>query len=74
MVAERTRVGHELETALGEVLAQLRGETVLPCRIVGDAAAEHSIALRKPMIGNRGARFRFGLPGRSAVRIGIRKP
>ena len=34
MTGERTEVGHEIETALGEVLAHVRGETELSCRIV----------------------------------------
>ena len=34
MTAERTELGREIETALGEVLAHVRGETELPCRIV----------------------------------------
>ena len=34
MTAERTGLGLEIETALGEVLGHVRGETVLPCRIV----------------------------------------
>lgn len=38
-----------MEAALGEVLAHVRGETVLPCRIVGDPSAKHVFALRKRM-------------------------
>ena len=34
MTAERTELGREIETALGEVLAHVRGESELPCRIV----------------------------------------
>ncbi len=34
MTGERTELGREIETALGEVLAHVRGETELPCRIV----------------------------------------
>ena len=33
---ERTHIGQEIETALGEVLAHVRGETALSCRIVDD--------------------------------------
>ena len=40
MTAERTETGLEVEAALGEVLAHVRGETALPCRIVDDPAAE----------------------------------
>ena len=36
MTAERTELGREIETALGEVRAHVRGETELPCRIVDD--------------------------------------
>ena len=38
----------DIETALGEVLAHVRGEVELPCRIVDDPAAERIVALRKP--------------------------
>ncbi len=34
VTAERTELGREVETVLGEVLAHVRGETELPCRIV----------------------------------------
>ena len=34
MTTQRTQVGRELETALGEVLANVRDEVPLPCRIV----------------------------------------
>ena len=40
MAAERTPLGREIETALGEVLAHVRGEVDLPCRIVDDPTAE----------------------------------
>ena len=49
MTTERTQVGQEVETALGEVLAHVRGEVALPCRIVDDPAAEHILAIRKRM-------------------------
>ena len=38
MTTERTRVGREIEAALGEVLSQVRGEVALPCCIVDDPA------------------------------------
>ena len=44
---ERTDLGCEIETALGEVLAHVRGETGLSCRIVDDPAASRIVALRK---------------------------
>ena len=49
MKTERTKVGRELETALSEVLAHVRGEAALPCRIVDNPAAEHIVAIRKRM-------------------------
>ena len=47
MTNERTGLGRENETALGEVLAHVRGETELSCRIVDDPAAGRIVALRK---------------------------
>ena len=44
---ERTDLGCEIETALGEVLAHVRGETDLSCRIVDDPAVSRIVALRK---------------------------
>ena len=49
MTTRRTDLGREVETALGEVLAHVRGTAPLPCRIVDDPAAEHILALRKRM-------------------------
>ena len=49
MMTRRTDVGREVEAALDEVLAHVRGATPLPCRIVDDPAAEHIVALRKRM-------------------------
>ena len=40
----RTQVGQEVEVALGEVLAHVRGEVDLPCRIVDNPAAERILA------------------------------
>lgn len=55
-----------MEAGLGEVLAHVRGDTSLPCRIVHDPAAEHIVALRKRMKLSR-QRFadRFGLDVRA---------
>ncbi len=66
MTTERTEVGREIEAALGEVLAHVRGEVELPSRIVDDPAAEHIRALRKRMKLSR-QRFadRFGLDARA---------
>ena len=47
MTSERTKLGREIETALGEVLAHVRGDTGLACRIVDDPVAERIVALRK---------------------------
>ncbi len=66
MTTQRTQAGHELETALGEVLAHVRGETSLPCRIVDDPAAEHIVALRKRMkLSRQKFADRFGLDARA---------
>ena len=65
-MTERTQVGQEVETALGEVLAHVRGEVELPCRIVDDPAAEHILALRKRMkLSRRKFADRFGLDARA---------
>ncbi len=66
MTTGRTDLGREVEAALGEVLAHVRGERSLPCRIVDDPAAEHIVAIRKRMKLSR-QRFadRFGLDARA---------
>jgi len=66
MTTQRSRVGREVEDALEEVLAHVRGETPLPCRIVDDPAAEHIVALRKRMkLSRRKFADRFGLDARA---------
>ena len=66
MTTGRTDLGREVETALGEVLAHVRGETSLPCRIVDDPAAEHIVALRKRMkLSRQKFADRFGLDVRA---------
>ena len=66
MTDERTEAGLEIETALGEVLAHVRGETALPCRIVDDPAAERIVALRKRMkLSRQKFAERFGLDARA---------
>ena len=66
MTIQRTRVGREVEEALEEVLAHVRGETPLPCRIVDDPAAEHIVALRRRMkLSRRKFADRFGLEART---------
>ena len=66
MTTGRTDFGREVEAALGEVVAHVRGETSLRCRIVDDPAAERIVALRKRMKLSR-QRFadRFGLDVRA---------
>ena len=66
MTTGRTDLGRQVEAALGEVLAHVRGETSLPCRIVDDPAAKRIVALRKRMKLSR-QRFadRFGLDARA---------
>ena len=57
MTNERNELGGEIETALGEVLAHVRGEAELPCRIV---------ALRKrSRLSRRKFADRFGLDVRA---------
>ena len=66
MTNERTETGREIETALGEVLAHMRGETALPCRLVDDPAAERIVALRKRMkLSRQKFADRFGLDARA---------
>ena len=66
MTSGRSRVGHEIEAALGEVLAHVRGEVELPCRVIDDPTAERIRALRKRLKLSR-ERFaeRFGLDARA---------
>ena len=55
-----------MEAALGEVLAHVRGETVLPCQIVDDPSAKHILALRKRMkLSRQKFADRFGLDVRA---------
>ena len=66
MTTERTDLGREVEEALGEVLAHVRGEVELPCRIVDDPTAERIIALRKRMkLSRQKFADRFGLDARA---------
>ena len=66
MTTERTRLGQEVETALGEVVAHVRGEVELPCRIVAEPSAEHIFAIRKRMkLSRRKFADRFGLDARA---------
>ena len=66
MTAKRTELGREIESALGEVLAHVRGETELACRIVDDPAASRIIALRKRFrLSRQKFADRFGLDARA---------
>jgi len=66
MTTKRTKVGREVEEALGEVLAHVRGEVDLPRRIVDDPSAERILALRKRMkLSRRKFADRFGLDARA---------
>ena len=66
MTTKRTKVGREVEEALGEVLAHVRGEVDLLCRIVDDPSAERILALRKSMkLSRQKFADRFGLDARA---------
>ena len=66
MTIQRTQVGREAEAALGEVLAHVRGQNLLPCRLVDDPAAGHIVALRKRMkLSRQEFADRFGLDARA---------
>ena len=66
MTAKRTTVGREVEEALGEVLAHVRGDIDLPCRIVDDPSARRIRALRKRLkLSRRKFADRFGLDARA---------
>ena len=66
MTTQRTETGREVEAALGEVLAHVRGGKRLPCRIVDDPAAEHIVAVRKRMqLSRQSFADRFGLDARA---------
>ena len=66
MTRERSELGREIETALGEVLNHVRGETALSCRIVDDPAAGRIVALRKRLrLSRQKFAERFGLDVRA---------
>ena len=58
--------------SLGEVLAHVRGEVALPCRIVDDPAAEHILALRKRLKLSRRSSRTDSVSTRGPCRIGNR--
>ena len=49
MSEERTELGLEVEQALREVLAHVRGEAALPTRIVDKPSRERIVAVRKSL-------------------------
>ena len=56
----------KIEAALGEVLAHVRGEADLSCRIVDDPAADRILALRKRLkLSRQKFADRFGLDTRA---------
>ncbi|MDP6066609.1 MAG: helix-turn-helix domain-containing protein [Alphaproteobacteria bacterium] len=66
MTTKRTPVGRDVEQALGEVLAHVRGEAELPGRIVDDPSAERIRALRKRLkLSRQKFADRFGLDARA---------
>ena len=66
MTTERTRLGQEIETALGEVVAHVRGEVALPCRIVDAPVGGWVVALRKRLkLSRQKFADRFGLDVRA---------
>ena len=63
---ERSELGKEIETALGEVLAHVQGEEALPCRIVDDPSAAQVVAVRERLkLSRRAFAERFGLDARA---------
>ncbi len=66
MTTKRTPLGENVEAALGEVLAHVRGEIDLPCRLVDGPSAERIRALRKRMkLSRQKFADRFGLDARA---------
>ncbi len=65
-MTKRTKLGREVEAALGEVLSHVRGEIDLPCRIVDDPSAQRIRALRKRLkLSRQKFADRFGLDARA---------
>ncbi len=66
MSTARSSVGREIETALGEVLAHVRGEVTLSYRLIDDPTAERIRALRKRLrLTRKQFAERFGLDARA---------
>ena len=66
MTAKRTNIGREVEAALEEVVAHVRGEIDLPCRILDDPSARRILAIRKRMkLSRQKFADHFGLDARA---------
>ena len=66
MTPARTGIGQEIEAALGDVVAHVRGEAALPCRIVDAPAADWVASLRKRLkLSRQKFADRFGLDVRA---------
>ncbi len=66
MSQERTEIGLELESALGEVLSHVRGESELPCRMLENPAADQILSVRKRLkLSRQKFADRFGLDARA---------
>ena len=66
MTTQRTDTGREVEAALEEVLAHVRGDAALPCRIVDDPTAGRILAIRKRLnLSRQEFADRFGLDVRA---------
>ncbi len=66
MTAKRTNMGREVKAALEEVVAHVRGEIDLPCRILDDPSAQRILAIRKRMkLSRQKFADRFGLDARA---------
>ena len=66
MTTGRTKLGQEIETALGEVVGHARGEVALPCRTVDAPGAGWVVALRKRLkLSRQEFADRFGLDVRA---------
>ena len=66
MTTKRTGLGQEVEAALGEVGAHVRGEVELPCRVVVESSGKHIFSVRKRMkLSRQKFADRFGLDARA---------
>jgi putative transcriptional regulator len=66
MSEERSDLGRQVETALGEVLAHVRGEAVLSSRLLDDPSKERIMALRRKLgLSRRAFAERFHLDPRA---------